>query len=433
MEKELIKKLGLKVKNREITWQQASEIFNEQTNSNLSNEAIRKRFANLKDSCVPINTTGEFETIYKDGIIEAQKIVNLPPKIKEKPEEVLKVLGYNPDEWEMVYITFSNWQQHTKKQTTKDLYAVKFKLKPTIKELTTTDYLEVAKEVFSKEIEPIKLSKQIKNKELDDNLMIEYPAIELHLGKLAWHGETGQNYDYKIAIERFNATIEETIKIQDIAKAGTLFMVIGNDFFNSDTASYTTTKGTPQHNDLRWKKMFLIGLELYTKALLILREKFNKIDIQLCQGNHDEMASFYLYIALQQYFKDDDVINFSNDFKKTQCYLFGKCTIFTNHGDTNLKRLIKSIPAEFYEEWGKSLYRELHLGHLHKEVVVDDESGMITRRIGSPTGTNEWHYSERYVGAVQKHQLFLWHKEKGLLTCQYIPFDMNKKKLIKRL
>ena len=84
------------------------------------------------------------------------------------------------------------------------------------------------------------------------------------------------------------------------------------------------------------EKDVFIGLELYTKALLILREKFNKIDIQLCQGNHDEMASFYLYIALQQYFKDDDVINFSNDFKKTQCYLFGKCTIFTNHGDTNL-------------------------------------------------------------------------------------------------
>ena len=261
MEKELIKKLGLNVKNRDITWQQASEIFSEKTGINLTGNALRKRFEHIKDKLQIDNTsinnfTGEYETYHNNGVIEAQKIVNLPPKIKEKPEEVLKVLGYNPDEWEIIYITFSNWQQHTKKQTTKNLYAVKFKLKPTIKELTTTDYLEVAKEVFSKEIKPIKLSKQIKNKGIDDNL-IEYPAIELHLGKLAWHGETGQNYDYKIAIERFNATIEETIKIQDIAKAGTLFMAIGNDFFNSDTPSYTTTKGTPQHNDLRWKKMFL--------------------------------------------------------------------------------------------------------------------------------------------------------------------------------
>lgn len=431
MEKELIKKLGLNVKNRDITWQQASEIFSEKTGINLTGNALRKRFEHIKDK-LQIDNTSEYETYHNNGVIEAQKIVNLPPKIKEKPEEVLKVLGYNPDEWEIIYITFSNWQQHTKKQTTKNLYAVKFKLKPTIKELTTTDYLEIAKEVFSKEIKPIKLLKK-EVKKLDDNLLIECPGIELHLGKLGWYGETGENYDYKIASERFNQIIREMIATQNITKASNLFMSIGNDFFNTDTITYTTTKGTPQQNDVRWKKMFLIGLELYKNALIELRNHFNKIDLNLVAGNHDEMSSFYLYIALQQYFKDDDVINFSNDLKKTQCYLFGKCTIFTNHGDTNLKRLIKSIPAEFHEEWGKSLYRELHLGHLHKEVVVDDESGMITRRIGSPTGTNEWHYSERYVGAVQKHQLFLWHKEKGLLTCQYIPFDMNKKKLIKRL
>jgi hypothetical protein len=431
MEKELIKKLGLNVKNRDITWQQASEIFSEKTGINLTGNALRKRFEHIKDK-LQIDNTSEYETYHNNGVIEAQKIVNLPPKIKEKPEEVLKVLGYNPDEWEIVYITFSNWQQHTKKQTTKNLYAVKFKLKPTIKELTTTDYLEIAKEVFSKEIKPIKLLKK-EVKKLDDNLLIECPGIELHLGKLGWYGETGENYDYKIASERFNQIIREMIATQNITKASNLFMSIGNDFFNTDTITYTTTKGTPQQNDVRWKKMFLIGLELYKNALIELRNHFNKIDLNLVAGNHDEMSSFYLYIALQQYFRNDNVIKFSDNLKTVQCYSFGKCAIFTSHGDGNLKRLVKSIPAEFYEEWGKSIHRELHLGHLHKEVVVDDESGMITRRIGSPSGTDEWHYSERYVGAVQKHQLFLWHKEKGLLTCQYIPFDMNKKKLIKRL
>jgi hypothetical protein len=432
---ELIKKLGNEVKNGKMTWQEVANKVNQEYDTDLSSEAVRKRYNRIiknKNKPIEINKQEEFETIYGDGTVEAQKIVNLSPSEKASPDLVLKKLGYDPFEWELVMMSFSNWQQHTKEQKTKELYAVKFRIKPRLKEVTTTDYLKVAKEVFAEEIKPIKLEKKEKQQELNDDLMLEFPAIELHLGKLSWGGDTGQDYDQHIAKARFYKIIEEVVNEQNTNKCGTCFLTIGNDFFNSDTATNTTTKGTPQNNDIRWKKMFLIGLKLYTEALMTLREKFNKIDVQLVQGNHDAMASFYLYIALQQYFKNDNVINFSDDLKLTQCYQFGKCAIFTNHGDKNLKRLIKSIPAEFYEEWGKSIYRELHLGHLHKEVVVDDESGMITRRIGSPSGTDAWHYSERFIGATKKHQLFLWHKEKGLLAINYITFENDKKKLIKR-
>ena len=58
---------------------------------------------------------------------------------------------------------------------------------------------------------------------------------------------------------------------------------------------------------------------------------------------------------------------------------------------------------------------------LHKEVTVDDDSGMITRRIGSPCATDNWHYQNRFVGATKKHQIFLWDKENGLVNIHYIP------------
>jgi hypothetical protein len=426
---DILKDLGKEVKKGKMTWQEVADVINEKLGMELTSNAVRKRYTRMLKSENKLkieNNSSEYETYYNDGVVEAQKIVNLPKDIKKDPQEVLKVMGYDPNEWEVVFMTFSNWQQHTREQETKELYAVKFKLKPKTKDLTLTDSVEIAKEVFKKEIKPIKLPKKVISKELNNDVMIEYPAIELHLGKMAVADDVGEDYNYKIASDRFNRTIEKTLQTQEIARAGTLFMCIGSDFFNTDTTFYTTTRGTPQDNDLRWKKMFLVGLELYKNALITLREKFNKIDIQLVQGNHDEMASFYLYIALQQYFKNDKTITFSNDLKKVQCYEFGKCVIFTHHGDKNLKRLIKSIPAEFYQEWGKSIHRELHLGHLHKEVVVDDESGLLTRRIGSPAGTDEWHYNERCVGATPKHQIFIWHKEKGLLSIQYINFSKKK-------
>ena len=127
-----------------------------------------------------------------------------------------------------------------------------------------------------------------------------------------------------------------------------------------------------------------------------------------------------------RYFNDSCTYRLPEKRRTRECIFFG-------HGDSNLKRIIPSIPAEFYKEWGSSIFRELHLGHLHKEVVVDDQSGMITRRIGSPTGTDQYHYEERFIGATQKHQVFIWDKDMGLTSIKYVNFENNSKKKQKRL
>jgi hypothetical protein len=424
---ETVKKYGRQVKfDQNITWEEASKLFNAETGLKLSGDALRKRYSRIDIDEIPAT---EYHKVSGDGTIEAQKIVNLSTKEKDNPNAVLSALGYNPSEWQLDYMLFSNWQQHTKEKTTKNLYAVKFKIKPKVKEIDPLEVITEINKMFSNEIKPMKLQPSKMNKTLDKDKMMECPAIELHLGKLAWSGDTGQDYDQHIAKARFKEIIQTIIDKQSISKCGTLFITIGSDFFNSDTVQNTTTKGTIQQNDVRWKKMFLVGVQLYVEAFALLKEHFNKIDVQLCQGNHDNMSAFYLYIALKNALNSDKTINFSDNIKETQCYQFGQCVIFTNHGDVNLNRLIKSITAEFYQEWGQSLYRELHLGHLHKEVMVDDNSGMITRRIGSPSGTDEWHYHERFIGAIQKHQLFIWEANTGLKEIIMIPFERENEKV----
>lgn len=438
--KEEIIELGTNVKKGNLTWQQATEIFNQKYNLNLNSEAFRGRYRQAigkKNAPKEIQKTQpnelkEFQTQYSDDTIEAQKIVTYNKEIMGDKTKLLRYLGYDPTIWEFVYVTTSTWQQHTKEQSTKQLYAVKYKIKPIIKQdITLEEAIEVAKMEFAKAIKPIKLPKRPKIESLNPNRMLEIPGIELHLGKMAWNGDTGEDYDKDIAQDRFYHILEEICYQQEQEKCSKCLLCIGNDFFNSDTVNATTTKGTPQTNDLRWKKMFLLGLQMYKDMILTLREQFNEIEVRLVPGNHDEMASFYLYMALSQYFNEDSIIHFSNNYKNVQCCVFGNNLIAFSHGDSNLKRLMKSIPIEFYKEWGYTIFKELHLGHLHKEVVVDDESGMITRRIGSPTGTDQWHYEERFIGSTQKAQTFIWDAEKGLKSINYINFEKNKQ-LIKR-
>ena len=438
---ERIIELGNKVKNRELSWNQMANILYQEFGEKLSKDAVRKRYS-VRARKVPedmnsntkIEDNIEYETSYNNGMIEAQKVVEYNKEVFGDKKKMLEYLGYNPDEWEFVFLTTSMWNQHTKEQVTKQLYAVKFKIKPLVSIISMDKALECANEVFKKNIKPYEFE-YTEEKELDKNRLMEIPAIELHLGKYAEEEEVGMGYSTNVAKKRFYKIIQEILKCQSVEKCDRCVLMIGNDFFNSDTMEGTTTKGTPQHNDMRWQKMFITGLELYKEMLFTLREEFNKIDVRLCSGNHDKMNSFYLYMTLSAFFAQDDKIKFSDNYRQYQCYQFGDNAIFFGHGDCNYKRLVQSIPGEFYKEWGSSKYRELHLGHLHSELTVDENSGMITRRIGSPTGTDAWHYGERFMGAVQKHQLFIWDKKEGLKGIKYITFEepVKGKQLKKRL
>lgn len=283
---ERIKELGKKVKMGNLTWQEVADTINAEFAESLSADAVRKRFNRMPYAKEDTKATyQDYSTEYGDGTIEAQKIVEYNKEVFGDKKKLLKYLGYNPSEWEFVYVTTSVWNQHTKEQTTKQLYAVKYKLKPIINEISIDDAIKIANELIKKEIQPLKLKKYTTSKNNNNNKLMEIPAIELHLGKMAWGGDTGQDYDKNIATDRFYHILEEIIEIQNQEKCSNALITIGNDFFNSDTVNATTTKGTPQTNDLRWKKMFLIGLRLYTEFLETLRERFDKIDVRLCSGN----------------------------------------------------------------------------------------------------------------------------------------------------
>ena len=67
-----------------------------------------------------------------------------------------------------------------------------------------------------------------------ENNLFEVTLFDLHIGKLAWGGETGENYDTKIARSRFLKTIETLIERASGFAFNRILFPVGNDFFNSD-------------------------------------------------------------------------------------------------------------------------------------------------------------------------------------------------------
>ena len=432
--KELIRELGRKVKLGQSTWQEVANEFNQQMGATLTKEAIRKRYSNLNDDFTvetikERQTNGkEFETLYGDGTIEAQKIVNLSPSEKASPDIVLKKLGYDPAEWELVMMSFSNWQQHTKEQTTKQLYAVKFRIKPKNKQLDPNEMLEIVDKVFSEKIKPLNLPKKVKNKELNQDSVTVLGAVELHLGKEAREFDVGENYNVDIAIERYETIIKVLCEEQEYRNSHKLVYGIGNDFINVDTPLNTTTKGTFQYGGISSYELFDIALKLQLQSLLTIREKYNEIEVVLVKGNHANQLEYALFRALQQRFINDDTINFRDDYKDVQAIKIGNTSVFMSHGDSNYKRIVESMSKEFYQIYGDTEFRYILLGHLHHKQKLDELNGFTVYRLSSPSGIDRWHHKQRYLSQPGQ-EIFTFSKESGLTDVKHISFQ----KVMKRL
>ncbi len=248
-------------------------------------------------------------------------------------------------------------------------------------------------------------------------LMLEVPIVDLHLAKLAWAPETGENYDIKIAEKRFMDVICDIVERAQHYEFEQVVFPIGNDFFNYDSVDGATTKGTPQDNDSRWAKMFLKGRELLITAVDLLSQ-IAPVKVFQIPGNHDYQASWYAIVCLHDWFRNDENVTVDISPKSRKYVEFGKCLIGFTHGDKEKKRIFGNMQVEVPEVWGRTLYREWHTGHLHSE-RVKEEHGVKVRSLSSVTATDAWHYVSGYVGAIAVSQSFVWDKDKGLREIWY--------------
>ncbi len=249
--------------------------------------------------------------------------------------------------------------------------------------------------------------------------VLEIPIVDLHLGKLAWAPETGENFDYKIASNRFRYVIDDIIQRTSDLDIDKIIFPIGQDFFNFDTMEGETAAGTRQDNDVRWQKLFFKGEELLKEAIDKLRQ-IAPVRILYVPGNHDTMTVFYMIRTLYNYYKGVENVLIDGDPRGRKYEEFGKCLIGYAHGAKEKSRIYHIMQAEAPAAWGRTNFREWHVGHLHHETVdVKENSGVTVRGLSTVTGTDAWHYDAGYVGVLAKHQSFLWHKREGLKTIYY--------------
>ncbi len=253
-------------------------------------------------------------------------------------------------------------------------------------------------------------------------LLGELSIFDAHFGKLAWSPETGQDYDLKICRTRYLAAGRDLIRRMVEQKIERMLFVVGNDFFHADHNGGTTA-GTQVDCDGRWQKSFRIGKE----CCITLAEEaatYCPVDIMIVQGNHDRDKVFCLGEVLAARFCNHIAVNVINDPDVYSYYAWGKVLLGFVHGQNHASKAKRAeLPIQMStdrpEDWAKSVWREIHLGHFHSEQEdvwkyrkVEHVRDVAVRVLPSLSSTDAWHREVGYA-SVLAAEAYLYHKEKG--------------------
>ena len=369
---------------------------------------------NTKARLSPDSQYAQQETVYnKDKSQTIKRDIYLSEDEAASPISVMKKCGFDPLLWEVVTcrLVSGSWDVTLKNAHgegvlhTNRKYSVTLTVKPLAGKLTSDQILDVFKS-----LPPVKLTEY---KYAHGSYMLELPIMDFHLGKLAWSAETGADYDLKIAEQLWRGTITELLgKAAAFGRPEQILFPIGQDFFHFDTPTTTTTNGTQLDSDTRWQKMFTRGVALLVEAIEQCRA-LAPVKVLWIPGNHDTVLSYAATVGIAQRYSSagDVAVDLSPTPRKYVRY--GRNLIGFAHGEDERKRIEGLMQVEAAQDWGKTGWREMHMGHLHTEQTVE-KNGIVFRRISSVTAPDAWHTENGFVGTTRKAQAFLWDKDRGL-------------------
>lgn len=336
-------------------------------------------------------------------------------------EEIIEMWSIDTKKWEpMAPLKANCWPTTNGEGKSFMNYQTKVNFRPKQRiydyDLMRDDFKKFAQYWSPKKWEPIAFD----FKEQEENNLLEINTADLHIGKLCWAGETDENYDVNIACERFMDVLQKIFKRVRGFDFNQIVLPLGNDFFNSDNLNNTTTKGTPQDEDLRWGKVYPIARRLLVEAINFCSQ-FAPTHVIIIQGNHDFQRMFYVGDTLEALFENNPNVTVNNSSKRRKYHKYGDVLLGFTHGSEEKEANLPLIMAqECPKLWGETKFREMHLGHLHhrKEIKYQstkEYSGVVVRYMRSLAGTDEWHYGKGYVGNIKGSEAYLWNDEAGLI------------------
>ena len=253
--------------------------------------------------------------------------------------------------------------------------------------------------------------------------MVEMSNPDPHIGLLAWDQETlHADWDVSLALDACNKAFDAQLAFAARHEPEQIIIPMGNDLFNVDTVANTTTKGTHQDEDSRWKRTFKAVRQMTIRQIDRAR-LIAPVKVMVIPGNHDTARAFMFGDVLEARFEQCHDVEVDNSPAVHKAHLYGRNLIgFTHY--LGAARARKDWPMFFatrFKKWYASAkYMEVHGGHTHHEDVRGTRSsiskdfyGVRLRDLPSLSPNSAWSTEQLYV-SQRESQAFKWEYDCGV-------------------
>ena len=245
----------------------------------------------------------------------------------------------------------------------------------------------------------------------DSDLLATYVMGDPHIGMLAHHNESGEDFDLKIATKDLqkatNALVERS------PQTDTAIILNLGDFFHSDNDQNRTAKGGNALDvDGRWHKVLKVGIDLMCEIVTSSLRKHKHVIVKSIIGNHDSHSSLFIGLALERMYHDEPRVTVDIEPSKFWYFKFGKVLIGSTHGDmAKPEKLPMIMAADKPKEWGAAKYRYWYTGHIHSRNVIES-AGCTWESFRTLAAKDAWHSGMGYRSNREMNCILL-HKEFG--------------------
>ena len=392
-------------------------------------QKLRKGEMNEKESVV--TSLAPAPTFEADFNKDTGTLYSVSGRIKTV-DQLLAKGAVDMDAYEVERVQLNQWEVGARtadgKILVEPLYQVKVWLKKCAAKL---ELVKLRDEIIKEAKKHAPLYRLPSHRKPVGGYLFEVSPFDLHIGKLAWSEETGEDYDSTIATKRLAEAIEKLIAQAQGWPIERILFVVGNDLLHVDNRRNETVNGTMQDVDSRHPKMFRLGYRAMIAAIDRLR-LVAPVDVVVVPGNHDRDSMFKMGEVLAAWYRRDKAVTVDNAPTQRKYYTFGNTLIGFTHGDTEKHDVLPRIMADERPQlWAKSVHRYWHLGHYHKRratsyVGADTFGATIVEILPSLSGTDAWHAQQGYVKTPKACSAFLYSQNGGQearLTSTYATED----------
>lgn len=270
---------------------------------------------------------------------------------------------------------------------------------------------QLIREAFQAMSEELPRLKESKPPKVSSNELCNlYVMTDCHVGMLAWHKESGEDWDLKIAERVLVGCFEQMVKSSPPAAVGVVAQL--GDWLHSDgILPVTPTSHHILDQDGRFSKIVQASVRILRHLVDFALQRHDKVIVLMAEGNHDISSSIWLRTMFNALYEKNKRVEIIDSELPYYVHQHGDTMLAFHHG--HLKKndqLPLLFASQFPKIWGGTTKRYCHTGHRH-HVEEKEHNGMTV--VQHPTLAARDAYasrggwiSERQVSAITYHSKF---------------------------